>query len=316
MRPFAIIAPVVIGAVLLSSCLVGPRSCEAAESASSHYLPGLTGDIFMARPPQPGLLIANTVYAQSGDASTAVLQGLIEVGIELDLVLNFLSASYTIEDIVLGGSFTAGVAVPTGYANLALSASGPLGRTVGTEAEAVELADLILTPVQLNWWFDDLSVKLAEVIIVPTGSYDDDNLVNLGRNYWSFDTLVAVTWFNADTGTEISAAPGIMFNTTNNATNYQTGTEFHIDFAVNQFLDPNFAFGLRGYYYNQLTRDSGSGAILGDFKGEALALGAGFFWTPDPAQGRLVLTAKFMHDIFATNRIDSHYGTVGLAWKL
>ena len=104
--------------------------------------------------------------------------------------------------------------------------------------------------------------------------YNASDSVYVGRNYWSFDSILATTWFNPESGTELSAVGGIMVNTENNATNYRTGTELHVDLVANQFISENVALGLRGYYYTQLTGDSGSGAILGDFKGEAF--GAGF----------------------------------------
>ena len=68
--------------------------------------------------------------------------------------------------------------------------------------------------------------------------------VNIGRNYWSFDTVMAATWFNAETGTELSVIPGLMMNTENPDTNYRTGTEFHVDAVANQFLSETFAVGV------------------------------------------------------------------------
>ena len=58
--------------------------------------------------------------------------------------------------------------------------------------------------------------------------------------YISFGLL---TWFHNATGTEISVLPGILFNTTNPATGYHTGTEFHMDFMLNQFVMPSVAIG-------------------------------------------------------------------------
>ena len=105
-----------------------------------------------------------------------------------------------------------------------------------------------------------------------------------------------------------------MTNTTNNATDYRTGNEFHMDFTVNQFLSETFALGLRGYLYDQLTGDSGSGAKLGDFKSESFGLGFGVFWRPKFAKGNFVLVAKYMNDVHAENRLESEYGTIGVAW--
>jgi hypothetical protein len=42
--------------------LTMPSVIYAAEGASSHYLPGAGGDIFLALPPEPGLQVADTLW--------------------------------------------------------------------------------------------------------------------------------------------------------------------------------------------------------------------------------------------------------------
>ena len=172
-----------------------------------------------------------------------------------------------------------------------------------------------INPIQLNWQANNFYFKLGESVIVPTGAYDKNDLVNLGRNYWSFDTVGALTWLDPKLGTEVSIAPGIMFNTKNNDTDYKTGDEFHVDFVVNQFLMETFAVGLRGYYYKQITGDSGNGARLGDFKSESLGIGPGFAWMPSFAKGDFTLLGKWVRDVQSENRFDSDYFTLIAAWK-
>ncbi len=145
-------------------------------------------------------------------------------------------------------------------------------------------------------------------------AYDLDKAVNLGRNYWGFDTTAAITYFNEDIGTEVSIAPGILANTRNDDTNYRAGAEFHLDFTANQFLFESFAIGVRGYFYRQVTGDSGSGAVLGDFKGEAVGVGPGFIWLPKFAEGKLVVQGKWMTDVHSGNRFDSDYATLTISW--
>jgi hypothetical protein len=65
----------------------------------------------------------------------------------------------------------------------------------------------------------------------------------------------------------------VTFNGRNPATDYKTGTEFHLDWSAMQYLSKEFSFGLAGYYYQQISGDSGSGARLGPFKGRVVALG-------------------------------------------
>ena len=88
-----------------------------------------------------------------------------------------------------------------------------------------------------------------------------------------------------------------------------------MDFVANQFLSPTFALGLRGYYYKQLTGDSGSGATLADFKSESFGVGPGFVWIPKLGGGRLTVLGKWMHDFSAENRFESDYLTLTGAWS-
>ncbi len=290
-------------------------NAKAAEGGGSHYLPGTVGDIAIALVPEPGLQVSNSVFVQSGDLGIAVLGGQVDVNIDLDFVLNMVGAAYTFETPILGGNYSIGALIPFGNSDVDAELRLPGGGTIGDSDDSFDLSDIALVPIQLNWNFGDFSFKFAQVIFAPTGGFDVGRAANLGRNYWSFDTVGAVTWFSTGGATEISVAPGYMVNTKNNDTNYKTGEEFHVDFVANQFLSETFAIGLRGYYYRQVSADSGSGAVLGDFKGESMGLGLGFFWTPEFAGGNLTVQGKWMHDVIAENRFDSDYFTFALSWK-
>lgn len=306
---------VLLAFVLIFMALAQSKDAKAAEGASSHYIPGLAGDIAIAISPSPGWMLSNSMFYQTGDIGTAVLQGRVNLGLDLDLFLNLVGASYTFKLPALRCTYTLSTAIPFGYANLEAQLTGRYGTTFNVDEDSFNLSDIIVIPFQMNWKIGNFHLKLAEGIIAPTGGYDIDNNVNLGRNYWSFDTIAALTWLYEETGTEFSVQPGIMFNTENDDTDYKTGTEFHMDFAVNQFLTKTFALGLRGYYYQQLTGDSGSGAVLGDFKSESVGLGPGFVWMPAFAEGKLTILGKWMHDIEAENRFESDYFTFAIAWK-
>ena len=292
-----------------------PGPVEAAEGGGSHYLPGTMGDIFLALPPRPGLHVSDTVFFQSGDLGVAVLGGQVDLNLDLNLVLNMVGAAYTFETPLLGGTYTIAAMVPFGSAKVKAELVLPGGGTIDDSDKSFAFSDIAFVPLQLNWSVGAFSFKFSEVIVAPTGGYDVGEAANLGRNYWSFDTVGAVTWFNAATGTEISIAPGIMVNTENKDINYKTGTELHVDYVVNKFISETFVIGLRGYYYQQLSGDSGSGAVLGDFKSRSLAIGVGFFWMPESANGKLTIQGKWMHDVDHKNRFNSDYGTIGIAWK-
>lgn len=294
--------------------LIGVRA-EAAEGGSSHYLPGTVGDALIAAVPAPGLAVSNTVFMQSGDLGTTLLGGQVDFNLDLDLVLNLVSAIYTFETPFLGGRYSIGTAIPFGYLDINAELRLPGIGTFDDSDSSFDISDVAFIPLQLNWNVGAFSFKFAEVIIAPTGGYDVNETANLGTNYWSFDTVTAVTWFDPGKGIEISIAPGIQVNTENDDTNYKTGKEFHVDFTVNQFLSETFSIGLRGYYYRQISGDSGSGATLGDYKSESLGIGPGFLWIPEFGGGNLTILAKWMHDVTADNRFESDYGTFTIAYK-
>ena len=57
-----------------------------------------------------------------------------------------------------------------------------------------------------------------------------------------------MTNLDLTTGRDFSLVAGYMINTENDATNYKTGHELHVDVLFNQFLSEAFALGLHGYY--------------------------------------------------------------------
>ena len=58
---------------------------------------------------------------------------------------------------------------------------------------------------------------------------------------------------------------GFTYNWENPDTHYQNGIDAHLDWAASQFFSEQLHAGLVGYFYQQLTGDSGR-AVLGDFK--------------------------------------------------
>ena len=67
---------------------------------------------------------------------------------------------------------------------------------------------------------------------LPTGYYDkNDARVSIGSNYYGFDPLVAVSLLPKN-GWEASAKLMYDLKTTNQATDYHSGQEFHTDYAA------------------------------------------------------------------------------------
>ena len=98
---------------------------------------------------------------------------------------------------------------------------------------------------------------------IPVGSYDPNRLSNIGIGHGAIDGGGAYTYLNEKTGTEASATLGFTKNFENTSTDYTNGTDAHLDLGAAQFLNEQFFVGVVGYYYQQLTADTGQLAILG-----------------------------------------------------
>jgi hypothetical protein len=299
----------------MAVCLAAP-SAQASEGAASYYFAGAYGSFLVAVPPEPGFSVASQTLMYGGQASRAVVNGRLTFGLSAFALFEFLAANYTLEQPVLGGRLQFGAAVPVpSYATTTVSLQTRSFGTFSGTASDFNIGDSLLNPFSLAWSFGEFNVKLSQYVVVPTGHYDVNNVISVGRNYWAFDTQVGFTWLHKATGTELSVLPGVMLNTTNPATDYHSGAAFHLDFMANQFVATDVAFGLQGYWYKQIQPDGGTGAVLGPFMGESFGLGPAMLWVPEQLKGRFALVLKWTHDFAATHTTKGDWGQVSLSWR-
>jgi hypothetical protein len=136
------------------------------------------------------------------------------------------------------------------------------------------------------------------------GEYRDGQLSNLAFHRWAGDLSLAGTWHNDKVGWDISAKAGFTFNGANPATDYTTGTEFHVEGSIEKTFSKSFSAGAQIYYFNQVTGDSGSGDKVGPFEGRVTGAGgsAAYRFTllkKIPATLRL----RLMHEFDVQNRL-------------
>lgn len=157
------------------------------------------------------------------------------------------------------------------------------------------LADITLAPF-ISWHKNNFHWATAVDCVLPTGAYDKNDIANLGRNYYTIEPLVAVTYLS-DNGIELSAKFMYDFNLENNDTDYQSGNEFHVDYFVGAHVK-KWTFGAVGYYYKQVTDDKQNGQDV-DYKGQAMAIGPLFSYSYSPAH---FITVKYQKEFEVENR--------------
>jgi len=89
----------------------------------------------------------------------------------------------------------------------------------------------------------------------------------------------------------------------NKDTQYQSGDEFHVDFVFNQFLSDSWAIGVGGFCLRQLSGDGGAGAVLGDFKSEAMGIGPNLYYIREIRGHNVAVILKWINEFNVENRL-------------
>ena len=299
-------------AAIAALTLFLPPEAHSAEGGYSNYIPGTYGDFGMALEPPGRLTLRNDLYYYEANATRSLRSGRLEAGADLGFLVNLTTLLYKPGLEVFSGQYAFGAILPIVHVDLEASL-GVGSTTIRAEDKTTGFGDLTLIPAILYWNHGNAHWSLGHYIVTPTGDYSTDALVNPGLNYWSFDTNVAFTWLHPERGHEISINLGHIYNTENNDTDYQTGQEIHLDVALNQYFTETFAVGLHGFYLNQITGDSGSGALLGGFRARASAIGPAILWSTRIGKQDISFIGKWLHEFDAENRMEGDHFFISFA---
>ena len=265
--------------------LISAQGALADESGTSFWLPGSMGS-FSALPGDPGWSLPLIYYHTSVDAGASrsfAIGGGVSAGLKARADLFLFAPTYVFSSPVAGAQASVGVTGLVGRMKVDVNATltGPGGGTLsGSRSDTLESVGDLFPTASLKWNRGVHNFMLYTMAGVPVGAYDKNRLANLGTNHWSLDGGGGYTYLDQKSGREISAVLGFTENFKNHDTDYKNGTSGHLDWAASQFFSEQLHVGLVGYFYRQLSGDSGAGATLGDFKSQVSAIGpqAGYFF--------------------------------------
>ena len=300
----------------------------ADEGGASFWIPGLFGSL-AATPQQPGWSLANVYYHTSVSAGVDValareftlgrVPANVNVNANLNLHVNgtgnlgFVLPSYVFATPVLGGQASVSLLAAYGVVDTSLAgtlsgvATGPLGNNVpfvlsdGISDTTWGFGDL--APMfQLKWNAGVNNYMTYLTGDIPVGAYQSTRLSNIGIGHGAFDAGGGYTYFNPQTGHELSGVLGFTYNFLNDSTQYQNGVDLHFDWGASQFLSKQVMVGLVGYVYKEIGCDSGSGDHVGCFQSQVVGVGPqiGFLFPVGDMQGYLNFKAYGEFD--AANR--------------
>lgn len=304
------IAAVVVTGLALA---IGAHSdrVQAAESGLGFYLLGSKTSMAGFVPP-PGTYLAdyNYFYTGSADIDFSIGGVTLDGGVDADAYIKLITGMWVAPEKIFGGSAALSISVPIGWKDV--SAGGVLdlfGHPIGLsfQDDGGHFGDPVLGG-SLGWHEGNWHWSVGTLINVPVAHWERGDVTNIGFNRWAVDLTGALTYLDMTTGLEVSSAAGFTFNGENDTTDYKTGTEFHLEAAVMQNFSKTFGLGIQGYFYQQVTGDSGSGAKLGDFEGRVIAIGPAMNFAFQLGQTHVAGSLKYFHEFDVENRLEGDAG--------
>lgn len=288
--------------------LISPVNGYGAEGGTGFYLLGSKGPSAAVTPP-PGVYFQNDLYFFSGDVGAGrelPTGGRVAVGVDGDAVIELPTLIWVLPEEIAGGHLGLTASLPIGWKKTSadLTLAGPLGGSA-----SASISDDVFTigdPVVggfLGWQHENFHWQVGTMINVPIGNYQEGEISNIAFHHWGADVFAAATWLDPSTGIDLSGVVGVTFNAENPATDYRSGNEFHFEWAAVKHFNQQFDAGLVGYYYDQLSGDSGEGAS-GPFKGRAASIGATIGWNFKVGETPVSARLKYFHEFSVKNRAE------------
>lgn len=308
-----------------TACVVAsavPDTAFATEGGTSLYVPGLRGPGAGIVPP-PGFYFENDVYSYSGRLSAGrqtQIGGAVLANVKVEARVDFATPTWVTPLEILGGNLGFALTLPFGQPRVsagALIAAPRSGRAFGAKLRdsAFLFGDPVVTSF-VGWHAGNFHWQVGGVVNIPSGTYRADSLSNLSFNRWIGDLYAAATWLDPKIGLDISGAVGFEINGKNDATDYTSGNAAHVDVAVSQYLSKEISVGALFAHYQQITGDSGSGAVLGPYKGRVTAVGGTIGYSFVVAGTPVTTRLKILREVNVENRPQGTIGLLSVAFPL
>src|SRR5450830_215123 len=275
-------------AIIFGAMSVTGSTAFATEGGGSIY-PNGTENYTVAVMPPPGVYVLEYLSSYSANKFLDNNGNQAANNFHLNVSAMATRAIWVTDQQILGGQLSFHTIAPLLNMGVSVDGAGQSKSGLGDMTFGAGLGYHVSDKLHYVVGFD---------INAPTGAYNKNDMINLGRNYWNLEPLAAISYIQAD---GINADLKVMydFNATNSDTNYKSGQELHADYALGWGFGKNFVAGVGGYIYQQITNDTQNGATIQINSGRAMAIGPSVKY--DSGKGWF-LTAKYEKEFNVRNR--------------
>ena len=249
-----------LAVLLFVSALVLSASVgEAMENGNWSYPGG--NNAFPARLTPKGLNILNATSIRHNSELKDNNGDDVPITYDVRAITSSTNFLYNTGEKVLGGYLALYSVVPL----LDLRVKTPAGEdsVLGVGDISVGISNAYISK---NW-----QIIPSLEVIMPTAQYDKNDIVSLGFNRFIFEPYVMLNYMS-DSGFIVGTKTMLDYSTENHDTDYKSGQELHMDYAIGQRIGA-CTFGIAGYFYKQITDDKIGSHTVKDSKAQAIGIG-------------------------------------------
>lgn len=315
-RRRALIAP-----LLIASLVWTPACLKAEEGGSGHYVPGSMSDLADGVPLQPAFIVRYNELYYSGSISATKPLPIVGVTV-LGLHATSWGEGITLlwrPPIDTGKRWSYAMSATIPFLQMSVDAKAIVPPIIGKSGYRNALGDIVVMPLLLNYNVSPaFNMNFRVGVYLPTGDYATGRLANTGKNFYTVEPTWGFMYLSPKSGREASVFTGLDFNTENYATNYLSGTQFHVDGTLAQhlpLLKGLAGLGVNAYYYQQITDDGGIGAKLGPFRGTTTGLGPVVSYDKKFKSVEILGDLKWLNEVYTKNRLQGNIVWLKVVFK-
>jgi hypothetical protein len=239
--------------LFIAGLLAFADKLHAQIPVGSHYPAGAEG-IRGASMPLPGFYLRDYNFYYTASKVDGVA-----ADVDVSEYLQALRPLWMTPLKILGADYGMGMVLPFGYKKV----SAPFG-----SGESFNLADIQLQPLILAWHSERFDWYLGYSLWMPTGQYDASTSIkyatSLGAGFWTQVIDFGGVWYmDAKKSWVLSLVNHYEFNTEQRDTHITPGNTLTMEWGLSKAVLQTAEIvdlGLAGYYQQQTTEDSGTGA--------------------------------------------------------
>ncbi|QAR33895.1 transporter [Geovibrio thiophilus] len=175
-----------------------------------------------------------------------------DIGFDLSTFANVHRFVYVTDKKILGAYYGMNIIIPLVYADLSIDAAG-------VDKDDTAVGDIVVEPMFLSWRKERYEAVLGTALIVPTGSYDKDHALNIGKDHYTFMLTLGGTYYpEPDREWSLSVLTRYEKHFENQDTDVTYGDDIDFEWGVAKAVTKKIEVGLVGYAHWQITDDKGS----------------------------------------------------------